>query len=271
MSVPTYAVCSVLLVAAGLLSSCGQAASSPTGATASLTAVPAPRHTDRTVADRCNIPVEGELTTFPGSGGTVISGAVYGRADRAAVFLHQTAMAGMCGFATYAVWAARHGVRAIIVDLCGWGQSWCAGSDDDDWAAQVRIPVDWARAHGARSVTLVGASLGGAIALGIGQQVGADAIVDLSGPSSWPGVPDALPSARRTTIPLMVAAASGDTGIGVEALKRAVAASPATHKRFVPAPDGHGWSMLSDGMAVDPQFTPLATTVLAWVKGDYSG
>lgn len=258
-----------------LLSGCGTAAGNDGAeaaapAPATTAAKPAPRHTDSTIEERCNVPIEGDLRPLPGPGGSTISVAVLGDGPRAAVFLHQTSGAGMCGFATYAVWAAKRGVRAILVDLCGWGQSRCEGSLNEDWTAQVRIPVEWARAHGASSVTLVGASMGGALALGVGQKVGADAVVDLSGPSAWQGVPDAVPAARATSVPLLVAAAPSDAGIGVAQLREAVAVAPAKHKRYISAPDGHGWSMLSDGMAVDPVFTPLASTVLAWVKGDYS-
>ena len=143
---------SVVLAAASLLAACGTPApgdpADPSAATS--TVKPAPRHTDTTIAERCNVPLEGDLTALAGPGGSTISVAVLGDGPRAAVFLHQTSGAGMCGFATYAVWAAKRGVRAILVDLCGWGQSRCEGSLNDDWAAQVRIPVDWARAHGGR-------------------------------------------------------------------------------------------------------------------------
>ena len=46
----------------------------------------------------------------------------------------------------YAEWAASHGVRAVLIDLCGWGRSACKGAFAADAEAQVRLVVHWARA-----------------------------------------------------------------------------------------------------------------------------
>ena len=139
----------------------------------------------------------------------------------------------------FAEWAASRGVMAVLIDLCGWGRSACKGAFAADAEAQVRLVVDWARAHGARRVTLVGASMGGAIALGVGQQAGADAVVDLSGPAVWQGVPTAGEAARATTVPLFLAVAPGDREMDPAALRSAVSASPSQHKRFVSTSGGH--------------------------------
>jgi hypothetical protein len=112
--------------------------------------------------------------------------------------------------------------------------------------------------------------MGGAIALGVGQRAGAEAVVDLSGPADWEGVPTAGEAARSTTVPLLVAVAPGDREMDPPALRAAVRASPSRHKGFVSAPDGHGWGLLNDGTLAEPVWTPLARDVLAWVKGDYA-
>jgi hypothetical protein len=52
-------------------------------------------------------------------------------------------------------------------------------------------------------------------------------------------------------------------------LESAVAESPARPKRFVSTDGAHGWSMLDAGSPGTPEWTPLASTVLRWVKGDY--
>ncbi len=186
-----------------------------------------------------------------------------------AVLLHQSAPTGFCGFATYAAWLAEHGVRAVLVDLCGWGKAQCKGAFASDLAAQVRLPVDWARAHGATRVTVVGASMGGALTLGFAQRAGADALVDLSGPATWTDTPSAGEAAAATTIPLLLAVAPNDAQMDPAALRAAVQASPAKTKRFVSTKDGHGWSMLNDGTDADPEWTRLADTVRGWVRGDY--
>ncbi|MEO6411879.1 MAG: alpha/beta hydrolase [Pedococcus sp.] len=250
------------------LGGCGGAAE--VASTSTRTPVPLPMATPTSIADRCKIPVEGGLTEFPAPGGGVMTGAVLGDGPVVAVLLHQTSAQGFCGFATYAAWLAEHGVRAVLVDLCGWGRAKCQGAFASDLQAQVRLPVDWARANGATRVTVVGASMGGALSLGFAQQAGADALVDLSGPAVWTGTPPAGEAAKATTIPLLLAVAPNDSGMDPPALRDAVQASPATAKRFISTEGGHGWTMLNDGTDAEPEWTPLADAVRDWVKGDYA-
>ena len=252
-----------------VLAACGDGQGAG-GAAPSRTPQPLPITTPTSIEERCLVPVEGGLTSFAGPDGSTMAGAVLGEGADAAVFLHQTSRSGFCGFATYAEWAAAQGVRVVLVDLCGWGRSACKGPFAADLEAQVRLLVDWARDAGARRVTLVGASMGGAIALGVGERAGADAVVDLSGPATWPGVPSAVEAARQTTVPLLLAVAARDREMDPPTLRAAVESAPARHKRFVSAPSGHGWTMLNDGPLTEPVWTPLAIDVLSWIKGDYS-
>ncbi len=190
-----------------------------------------------------------------------------------AVFVHQTSASGFCGWAPYAAWAARQGVRALLVDACGWGDSTCSEAAEGDAASWLRSVVDWARRHGAERVTLVGASMGGALVAGGGQQAGADAIVDLSGPDAWSGVPDTVTAARDITVPFLVAAADNDSGIDTDALREAVEVSPAQQKEYVATPGEHGWDMVGEAeltgtsTPLDLRITALGRQVLAWVRG----
>jgi dienelactone hydrolase len=252
-------------VVVAALGACGGGAGE--AVTPTRTPVPLPIATPTSIADRCKVPVEGDLTEFPAPGGGVMTGAVLGDGPVVAVLLHQTSAQGFCGFAPYAAWLAEHGVRVVLVDLCGWGKARCQGPFATDLQAQVRLPIDWARGHGATRVTVVGASMGGALTLGFAQQAGADALVDLSGPAVWTGTPSAGEAASATTIPLMLAVAPDDADVDPAALRAAVQASPAKAKRFISTDGGHGWSMLNDGTDAAPEWTPLATTVLDWVKG----
>lgn len=256
------------LAVAVLLGACG-GGEERVAATPSRTPQPLPLSTPTSIAQRCLVPVEGGLTSFAGPEGSTVTGAVLGDGADVAVLLHQTSAAGFCGFATYADWVASKGVRAVLVDLCGWGRSACKGGFAADAEAQVRLLVDWAREHGARRVTVVGASMGGAIALGVGQRAGADAVVDLSGPAVWQGIPTAGEAAKETTVPLLLAVAPGDRGMDPPALRAAVKAAPAQHKRFISTKGSHGWDMLGGGALTEPVWSPLAHDVLAWVKGDY--
>ncbi|WP_146132953.1 alpha/beta hydrolase [Knoellia remsis] len=261
-----------------VMAGCGTSGSDPGGdstdrdADAGASRTPSvTRSMPASVEERCKVPVKGEMVTVSAPGGTLSAGAI-GDGTTGALLLHQTSGAGMCGWATYGAWLADKGVNVLMLDFCTHGQSQCEDALSKDWTAQVKAGVDALRKRGATSVTVVGASLGGVVALGVGQEAGADAIVDLSGPMEWPGVPDSTSAAKATTVPLLVSGAAADTGIDVAGLEAAVAASPATDKRFVPMPgQAHGWSGISDGMSVNPEFTPLATIVLKWVQGDYAG
>ncbi|KGN36326.1 alpha/beta hydrolase [Knoellia subterranea] len=265
----------VILVLTLSVSGCGSSADSPTGAAGTQASSPSAakastRPWPATVEERCKIPAQGEIAKVPATGGTLSAG-VLGKGTVGAVLLHQTSGSGFCGWATYGQWLGAKGVNVVMLDLCNYGQSTCDDALVKDWTAQVKAGVDFARGRGATSVTLVGASLGGVVAMGVGEEAGADAIVNLSGPSEWEGVPDAVDAARATTVPLLVSAAEADDGIDAAELQAAVRASPSAHKAYVPM-DGqaHGWTGISDGMSVDPVFTPLATTVLGWIQGKYA-
>jgi hypothetical protein len=222
------------------------------------------------VADRCKVPFEGgRLVDLPGPGGSVLTAATIGEGATVAVYLHQTSSSGFCGWVTYAAWAAEHGVAGLLVDLCGWGRSRCVGDFATDPAAQLSTAQAWARAHGATRVTVVGASLGGVTALGVGQGSGVDAIVDLSGPFSYEGLPTAAAAAPSVTVPLLVAMAPGDSEMEPARVRAAFDESPARNKRYVSTPGGHGWGMLNDGTDAAPVWTSLAHTVLRWSRGEY--
>lgn len=198
-------------------------------------------------------------------------GAVFGESDRVAVFVHQTGSTGMCGWVPYAVWASRHGVRAIVVDMCDYGESQCSPRFSHDVAGQLRLPVTWARSHGARSVTLVGASMGGTMVTGVGQGLGVDAIIDISSPPEWEDVPPVPVAARSITVPFLMIAATNDVEIEPHVLRRALASSPALTKRFVAVPDGHGYTVVTDGHLLGVGITPAGRLVLDWVKGHHGG
>ncbi|MCE1179111.1 MAG: alpha/beta hydrolase [Micrococcales bacterium] len=261
------------IVAVLLIAACGggggDQAPSPSSASPSRTFTPLPTRSDKTVAERCAIEAPGDIVTFPGpAAGTELTGAVYGEGPRAAVFLHQTGRAGFCGWVPYAVWAARNGVRAILVDVCGYGRATCTPEVADDPVAMLTIPVQWARDNGATSVTVVGASMGGSLALGAGQAAGADAVVDISGPITWMGVPDAPEAAKATTVPLLAITSTQDTEPNASQLNEAITGSPSATKRFVQLPGStHGWAILSGGVTVGGRPTASGQLVRDWIVG----
>lgn len=63
---------------------------------------------------------------------------------------------------------------------CGYGQARCTGTEENQ-KSQIVAGVHRLRAAGAREVVIVGASLGGYLAVRWGRAVGADSVVSLSG------------------------------------------------------------------------------------------
>jgi pimeloyl-ACP methyl ester carboxylesterase len=205
-----------------------------------------------------------------GPGGAQIYAAVVGTGPTTAVFVHEAGSRGLCGFWPYADWLARtRGVRSLLFSQCGAGASQCpAGNAAEQWLATTTAAVAWARAHGAGRVTLVGASVGGIVAL----QVAAsnpppvDAVVSLSGERRRMGL-DSLAAARRLQVPALFAVAPGDSYVSVATMRQLYAAAPVRDKRLVVLAEGagHGWDLL--GGAAGTGWSPLAVTVAAWIKG----
>lgn len=255
-----------VVVTAVVLAGCGGA---PAAEPAPRTPTPLPTApVPRAVAERCLIDVPGEVVDLPSATAPDRLGAVaYGTGSTALVLLHQIGRGGLCGWVTYARWAADQGVLAVAVDDCTHGPSRCAGPAAGDTRAMVALAVDWSRARGATRVAVIGASMGGARALGVGQAAGADVVIDLSGPVHWDGVPDAVDAGRATTVPLLLVTSAADRTIPADELAAAVAASPAQHKRFVKLPGrAHGWDITMDGIAADAAVTPTGRLVLDWAR-----
>lgn len=236
--------------------------SSPADATATAAST-----TERTgLAKRCFLDVPGlKKIALKAPDGSKLTAGAFGNGTTAAVFVHQTDGNGLCGWLPYARWATESGVRVVVLDVCGYGESTCTSRFTHDVVGQLRLAVDRARADvdGGR-VVLVGASMGGSMVAGAGQEAGADGIVDVSGPSEWRDVPSVTKAAATITVPFLVIASMDDTGINPAELRKAVELSPSRRKEFVEAPEGHGYETLLD---LQEEPTPIGHRVLSWITG----
>ena len=257
--------------AAGATRSAGPAAS-PQGQPTATASTTAPEPTPSTaLGRRCGRPdVPARLLRLAGPGGNTLDAAEVGAGPTVAVFVHETGGAGLCGFWPYAVWLADRGVRSVLLDLCGYGESRCdlGARFAGDPVAQTGLAVTWARAHGAHRVTLVGASMGGTVATVAARPLHASAVVDLSGPVEFIGL-DTAKAAPGLDMPTLMVAADNDPDTDAGRLRAALAAAPARHKRFVTVDAGHGWDTLAAGPFPEDGFSPVADVVRRWVLGDY--
>ncbi|WP_460769980.1 alpha/beta hydrolase [Mariniluteicoccus flavus] len=194
--------------------------------------------------------------------------ATTGSGESVAVLLHQTSGKGLCGMVPTARHLASKGVRAMLVEFCGYGATSCPDGVKGQQVAQVKAAVDHARAGGAKRVVLVGASMGGSVALRSATDVKADAVVDLSGVTTWGSECNLTADAKKATMPTLLAFSPEDAKDLANA-KGALPEIPAAQKAVMEAPSGHGYSMLFGGPLLD-QPTPVLERTTRWVKGDYA-
>jgi dienelactone hydrolase len=192
-----------------------------------------------------------------------------GRGPVVAVLLHQTDGNGLCGWLPFAHEIEREGMAALAIDLCRYGESACRGVstdafDDADQVDPVELAVTYAREQlGARRVVVVGASMGGSVALmSAATMPGIDAVVDLSGPVEWPGT-EVVREGRAVDVPVLLAMADDEGPEEVDGAAAIVANAPRGSRLERPEA-GHGYELLAD---LDGSPRPFAADVLAWIRG----
>jgi pimeloyl-ACP methyl ester carboxylesterase len=195
--------------------------------------------------------------------GRVLPAITTGRGRTVVVLVHQTDGGGLCGWLDFAARIAEvPGQQALAFDLCGFGDSDCpdGSTTPRSQVQQVQLAIDAAGRLGARRIVVVGASMGGSLAvLTAAVDPRVDAVVDLSGPDDWR---DAIVHRRAVDVraPLLVAMAA-DEGPESVAAARATAQA-AAHGVFVGADRGHGYELLVDASGAP---TPVAARVLDWI------
>lgn len=228
---------------------------------APYTSIPA---TPKPLAEMCTDPQVPSTTTFvaaPGGGHLGVSTA--GEGSTVALFVPQS-VGIACGWWPYAAELSKQGVKVVLFDHCGIGQSECNIQDPfaSDKYAQLMLVAEPLRKESKRFV-LVGASYGGSLVTAAGPALKADAVVNLSGGTT--GEELALDvTMPKVTMPLLVAAEQSEPTL-FDTMKSGFALAPAKTKKFVAMPNGHGWAW----PVVDGKITPLGQLVTDWVKGSY--
>lgn len=258
-----------LVACAGVQESADRSSPSPT--TSVMTGSAGGR---QTVPDRCGPPTApARWIELRGGDGSRLTAAVAGDGPVTAIFAHETSSSGFCGFWPYAAWLAEnYGIRSVLVDLCGYGESRCRqGPFARDEPAQVELAVQWARRHGARETTLVGASLGGAAVSVAAARIEppVDAMINLSGPVRYVGL-DVAAVAPKITVPSLLVIDDHDRVATVAQYRRLLKKLGTAEKRLFIAPYGHGWATL--GIPWESGFRPsrVGKTVAAWIDGRHT-
>lgn len=189
-----------LVLAAAVVAGCGGSAGTTSTTTPRTTpTATAPRNA---AFDDCLRPGPAvRLVTVPAPGER-LPAVVLGRGGSTGVVFANQSASVACGWLPYARTVATGGVRSLVFDY--------AQANRD---AEVLAAARWLRAHGARRVVLVGASIGGravvtAAARGGPRQV--DGVVSLSGERILGAQPDLLADARRLRVPALWVSAEND-------------------------------------------------------------
>jgi pimeloyl-ACP methyl ester carboxylesterase len=258
------------LVVAALAGGCGGGSHPPS------TRSPAPQATPRAAATplpapskRCGPPeAPARAIRFKTADGVMLNGAIAGSGPVGAVLIHEYP-GPMCGWWPYAAYLSRHGVRALLFDLRCFGDSECK-TGRGHATADVAAAMKALREDGARSVALVGASMGGAIAVVAAARLHPAALVDLSGERDTaaltPGIrANAGAAARDVTAPALFVVARKDRYVPVSDMRAVYERAPSRSKRLVvlPVEAGHGWGML---LGLTAQWSPLAPQVAAFIR-----
>lgn len=252
-----------LLLLVGCASLSGPPADSPSSSP-SQTAVITPSIVPAAEFCAADLPSGATQQPLAAPEGITLNSVWLGSGTTTAVLLHQTDGNGLCGFAFFGDYLAQRGIRVVLVDICGYGQSYCmAAAGADDPAEQVRTVTDAARAAGAKRVVLVGASMGGSFAVTAAQASRADAIVDLSGPAAFGGVCDIARDAANVTMPALFAFASTDPQDQAD-VRKALPMMPSKQKTFRRFDTGHGYELLRDLSSGD--FSPFAQEVADFIS-----
>jgi pimeloyl-ACP methyl ester carboxylesterase len=217
---------------------------------------------------RCGSPNQpARLLRFPPADGVKLDGAVVGTGPVGVVLLHEYP-GPMCGWWPYAVYLAAHGVQALLFDFRCLGLSACPSDRRANPVADAAGAIAVLRSRGARSIALVGASLGGTVAVIAGARLNPSAIVDLSGERDLTGLLpganlNAYAAAPALRAPALFVVARDDRYASLTDM-RAVHDRAGSHTKqliVLPASAGHGWEMLT----ATSGWSPLAPRILAFV------
>lgn len=233
-------------------------------------------------AARCGPPdAPARVVSFATADGVGLNGAALGSGTRGVLLIHESGSRALCGWWPYAVFLANHGFRVLLFDQRCAGDSGCPpGQSGSGLVADVRAAVGELTALGARTVSLVGASLGGSVALVAAARLGPPVISvaalsadELTTPVAPPGAPTtAQAAAPAVRVPVMYAVARGDRYVSVEDTRRLYAATPDPMSRLVvlPAAQGHGWDLLANAGLSASRFNPpgpFSDTLVAFLRG----
>lgn len=196
---------------------------------------------------------------LPGAAGSTTFVVEVGKGPKAVVLVHE-AESTHCNWMPFAHTLAEAGLHVYVPDVRG-GLTTVGGTDPSDLRLDVKVVADYARAKGATSVALAGASMGGTIALDVAGGLKASRVASLSGPSVFAPV-NALAAIPKLRVPVLLLAATYDDPFPDNAKAMAKAAHAGDVKIEIVDGVSHGTFMLGDKAAKGT----VGETLLAFLR-----
>jgi pimeloyl-ACP methyl ester carboxylesterase len=174
-----------------------------------------------------------------------------------------------CGWWPYARYLSRHGIHALLFDLRCFGDSACP-SGRGHATTDVAAAMETLRRRGGRHIALVGASMGGAIAVVAAARLHPGTVVDLSGERDTAGLTPGIDAnagaaAAGMTAPALFVVARRDRYVSASDMRAVARRTRSPIKRVIVlgSSAGHGWDML---LGTTREWSPLAATVAAFIR-----
>lgn len=182
---------------------------------------------------------------FTAADGTRLVGHAYGTGSTAVVLVHQRD-GTMCQWTSYAQRLGKLGYRAVTIDLRNYGDSQARGYPANlRYGGDVVAAIRYVRAHGAKKVFVLGASMGGSAAID-GAANARPAVAGVVSVSGAADLVDAIEAVKRVQMPSLFVAGAGDRDFATDA-HRLYDASPAKDKKIdvVPGAYEHGTQLVA--------------------------
>jgi pimeloyl-ACP methyl ester carboxylesterase len=208
-----------------------------------------PPTTAGAISKSCMEPAEAaKAFHFTTSAGATLAGVVLGAGRTGLVLGHQVG-SDLCEWLPAARALAGHGYQVLAFDFEGFGDSEPGSGSGVD----VRLTTDLAaaaeqlRRRGARTIFLVGSSMGGTAVLSAATRIRPPAagVVSLSGPATFQEL-DAAAAVSRLRVPVLFIVSAEDQPFADDA-RAMYKAVRIRDKRLVVISGGHGTSMLQFG------------------------
>jgi len=170
-----------------------------------------------------------------------LAGVVMGSGTTGVVLAHEYE-SDACNWLPYAKTLAQKGYTTLAFDFAGYGASDLANGTQST-VADVEAAAAYLRAHGAKKIVLMGASMGGNAVLAATKDVHPAAVVSLSAPRTFNGV---SVDGADVTAPVLYVAGKYDSGGSFAADARSMAsATPKGRKTLAVLDAGeHGTALL---------------------------